>query len=131
MDLDDVVDQEIRRLRSTSRHQVSADLAPVRIRGDARRIGQVLRNVLDNAERHALSRIRVVLRTTDTGAVITVDNDGDPVPEADRDADLRTLRPARREPVTGRRWKRTRPGDCCGDHVRPPGHHPGRRRPRG
>jgi signal transduction histidine kinase len=84
VDLDDVVDQEIRRLRSASRHQVSAHLTPVRIRGDARRIGQVLRNVLDNAERHALSRIRVVLRTTDTGAVITVDNDGDPVPEADR-----------------------------------------------
>ena len=84
VDLDDVVDQEIRRLRSASRHQVSADLTPVRIRGDARRIGQVLRNVLDNAERHALSRIRVSLRTTDAGAVITVDNDGDPVPEADR-----------------------------------------------
>lgn len=84
VDLDDVVDQEIRRLRSASRHQVSADLTPVRIRGDARRIGQVLRNVLDNAERHALSRIRVALRTTDAGAVITVDNDGDPVSEADR-----------------------------------------------
>jgi signal transduction histidine kinase len=84
VDLDDVVDQEIRRLRSGSRQQVSADLTPVRIRGDARRIGQVLRNVLDNAERHALSRIRVVLRATDAGAVITVDNDGDPVPEADR-----------------------------------------------
>ncbi len=84
VDLDDVVDQEIRRLRSASGHQVSAHLTPVRIRGDARRVGQVLRNVLDNAERHALSRIRVVLRTTDAGAVITVDNDGDPVPEADR-----------------------------------------------
>ena len=84
VDLDDVVDQEIRRLRSASRHKVSADLTPVRIRGDARRIGQVLRNVLDNAERHALSRIRVVLRTADSGAVITVDNDGEPVPEADR-----------------------------------------------
>ncbi|BCW66985.1 two-component sensor histidine kinase [Arthrobacter sp. NicSoilB4] len=84
VDLDDVVDQEIRRLRSASRHQVTAEITPVRIRGDARRIGQVLRNVLDNAERHALSRIRVALRTTDAGAVITVDNDGDPVPEADR-----------------------------------------------
>ena len=84
VDLDDVVDQEIRRLRSASRHQVSAELTPVRIRGDARRIGQVLRNVLDNAERHALSRIRVALRTTDAGAVITVDNDGDPVPKAER-----------------------------------------------
>ncbi|MGY3317037.1 sensor histidine kinase [Arthrobacter sp. TE12232] len=85
VDLDDVVDQEIRRLRSTSRHQVSVDLVPARIRGDGRRLAQVLRNVLDNADRHALSRIAVDLHTTGDRAVITVENDGDPIPEADRD----------------------------------------------
>lgn len=84
VDLDDVVDQEISRLRSASRHQITAELTPARIRGDARRIGQVLRNVLDNADRHARSRLRVTLRTTAGGAVVTVDNDGDPVPAADR-----------------------------------------------
>lgn len=85
VDLDDVVDQEIRRLRSTSGHRITAELTPVRIKGDARRLTQVLRNVLDNADRHALSRIRIGLRTTADGAVITVDNDGEPVPEADRE----------------------------------------------
>jgi signal transduction histidine kinase len=49
-------------------------------------VGQVLRNVLDNADRHALSRIRVSLTACEgeVGARITVDNDGAPVPEADR-----------------------------------------------
>ena len=85
VDLDDVLDQEIRRLRSTSRNLISADLVPARIRGDARRLAQVLRNVLDNADRHALSRIDVDLHTTGDKVIVTVDNDGDPIPEADRD----------------------------------------------
>lgn len=85
VDLDDVLDQEIRRLRSTSRKQISADLLPARMRGDARRLAQVLRNVLDNAERHALTRIAVDLHTSGDQVVITVDNDGDPIPVVDRD----------------------------------------------
>ncbi|MCU1533007.1 MAG: hypothetical protein JWO49_2578, partial [Arthrobacter sp.] len=86
IDLDDVLDRETRRLRSTSTHLITADLAPVRISGDALRVGQVLRNVLDNADRYAFSRIRISLNPGEggDGAVITVDNDGDPVPEADR-----------------------------------------------
>jgi signal transduction histidine kinase len=85
VDLDDVVDQEVRRLRAISRHKVVADLTPVRIKGDARRLAQVLRNVLDNADRHALSLIRISLHTSGNGAVLTVDDDGDPVPAADRE----------------------------------------------
>lgn len=85
VDLDDVVDQEIRRLRSTSRNEIRAEIAPARIRGDAHRLAQVLRNVLDNAERHARSRITIRLDSTDGAAVVTVDNDGTPVPEADRE----------------------------------------------
>ncbi len=85
VDLDDVVDQEVHRLRSTSTHEVAAQLTPVRITGAAPRIGQVLRNVLDNADRHARSRITVALRSSADGAALTVDNDGDPIAPADRD----------------------------------------------
>jgi signal transduction histidine kinase len=85
VDLDDVVGQEVRRLRAVSSHQVSADLTPVRIKGDARRLAQVLRNVMDNADRHALSLIRVSLHAADGTAVLTVDDDGAPVPAADRE----------------------------------------------
>ncbi len=44
----------------------------------------MLRNVLDNADRHARSSITIEL-TTGPGVVrVLIDNDGDPVPEADR-----------------------------------------------
>lgn len=85
VDLDDVVDAEVRRLRAVSAHKITAELNPARITGDARRLAQVLRNVLDNADRHALSCIRISLRTAGGRAVVHVDNDGDPVPQADRE----------------------------------------------
>lgn len=84
VDLEDVLDTEICRLRSVSVHHVSAELTPVRVTGDARRLGQVLRNVLDNANRHARSRIRIRLSAGPERARVVIDNDGDPVPEADR-----------------------------------------------
>jgi signal transduction histidine kinase len=84
VDLDHVVQEETRRLRATSAHCIDADLRPVRIAGDAMRLGQVLRNVLDNADRHARSRIRITLGTRPGEAVLAVDDDGDPVPEGDR-----------------------------------------------
>jgi signal transduction histidine kinase len=85
VDLDDVLDQELRRLRSTSSHRIEASLEPARITGDARRLGQVVRNVLDNAARHARSRISVSLVSTARQAVITIDNDGPPVPNPERE----------------------------------------------
>jgi signal transduction histidine kinase len=84
VDLDHVVQDEIRRLRATSTHPIEADLRPVRITGDPMRLGQVLRNVLDNADKHARSRIRITLDTRPGEAVLAVDNDGDPVAEGDR-----------------------------------------------
>ncbi|MFQ4149548.1 ATP-binding protein [Arthrobacter sp. LAPM80] len=84
VDLDDVLDAEIRRLRSMSPHTISAKLTPAKVTGDARRLGQVLRNVLDNANRHAQSSITVCLTSGPDGVRVLIDNDGDPVPEADR-----------------------------------------------
>ncbi len=86
VDLDDLLDAEVRRLRSLGRHRIEvARMEPVRVAGDAARLGQVLRNVLDNAARHARSRITVALARAEGGAVLDVDNDGDPVPEAERE----------------------------------------------
>ncbi|WP_461162882.1 sensor histidine kinase [Arthrobacter sp. R4-81] len=85
VDLDDVLDEEVRRLRSTSKHKIEARLEPARVTGDVRRLGQVVRNVLDNAERHALSRIRIELRNSGDRVLLTIDNDGPPVPVSDRE----------------------------------------------
>ncbi|ALO66684.1 histidine kinase [Arthrobacter alpinus] len=84
VDLDDVLDAEIRRLRSLSPHTISASLTPAKVTGDARRLGQVLRNVLENANRHAQSSITVSLSSGPDGVRVLIDNDGDPVPKTDR-----------------------------------------------
>jgi signal transduction histidine kinase len=86
VDLDDVLDFEIKRLKATSRHQITSDLVPARVAGDPRRLGQVLGNILDNADRHARMLIHVGLGTERDGTVVVViDNDGDPVPLDDRE----------------------------------------------
>ncbi|MDQ0679790.1 signal transduction histidine kinase [Arthrobacter pascens] len=85
VDLDDVLDEEVRRLRSTSKHEIEALLEPARVTGDVRRLGQAVRNVLDNAERHAQSRISIEVRNTADGVLLTIDNDGPPVLVAERE----------------------------------------------
>lgn len=79
-DLDDVVVAAVRRLRQEhDRLTVELDVAPVRAIADPDRLGQVLRNMLDNAARHARGRIRVGLVEQHGRARITVDNDGPPI----------------------------------------------------
>ena len=83
VDLDDVLDSEIKRLRTVSSLQVTAELQPVRVRGDERRLAQVFRNLLDNAARHAKSRIVVRMERRPSEVVVSVDNDGEIIsPEA-------------------------------------------------
>ncbi len=85
VDLDDVLHGELRRLRSTSTRRIETDLEPAQVIGDPRRLGQVLRNILDNADRHAASRISIGVHPSAAGPVVTIDNDGPPVPAQDRE----------------------------------------------
>ncbi|MEO5610735.1 MAG: HAMP domain-containing sensor histidine kinase [Ornithinibacter sp.] len=75
VDLDDVVLAEVAvvRLRTTP---VAVTVQPVRIRGDEGRLGRVVRNLLENAERHTDGRIRVTLDAKREQVNLTVDNDG-------------------------------------------------------
>ncbi|RYV51664.1 sensor histidine kinase [Pengzhenrongella frigida] len=50
-------------------------------RGDAAAVGRVVRNLLDNAVRHAGTRVRVTV----ADGVVTVEDDGNGVAEADRE----------------------------------------------
>ena len=84
-DLDEVVREEVARMRPASRHEVHVRVDPVRIRGDAGRLQQVLRNLLSNAERHAQSWIAVSVRADGEHAVVTVDNDGGVIAPEDRE----------------------------------------------
>ena len=84
VDLEDVLDSEINRLRTVSSLQVTAELRPVRVRGDERRLAQVFRNLLDNAARHARSRIVVGMERRAGEVVVSVDNDGEIISPEDR-----------------------------------------------
>lgn len=84
-DLDEVVREEIARMRPASRHEVRVHVEPVRIRGDASRLQQVVRNLLSNAERHADTWIAVSLAAEGDEAVVTVVNDGDTIAPEDRE----------------------------------------------
>lgn len=82
VDLDDVVETETQQLRNRSSHQVWSTAPPVRVLGDPRRLAQVIRNLLENADRHALSTIEVSLTADDTAVILRVDNDGDAIEDA-------------------------------------------------
>ncbi len=64
---------------------------PVHVEGtgragaDTERVERVLRNLVDNAVRHAASRVRVVVGQGADGAVVTVEDDGHGVPPEDRE----------------------------------------------
>jgi signal transduction histidine kinase len=84
VDLDDVVLAETGVLR-TRGMPVTVSVEPIRVIGDEARLGRVVRNLLENAERHMESRVRVTLRRDDDDAVLEVDNDGPPIAAEDRD----------------------------------------------
>jgi signal transduction histidine kinase len=85
VDLDDLVDHEVHRLRATSSKKVLARVEPLRVFGDEHRLAQAIRNLVDNAERHADTTIRLTLGEEHSAAVLWVDNDGAVIPPADRE----------------------------------------------
>jgi signal transduction histidine kinase len=65
---------------------VEAGPAAAEVAGSRGQLGRVLANLLDNAERHARSAVTVTVRRDgDRAAVVRVADDGDGVPEGDRE----------------------------------------------
>ncbi|MGC0416468.1 sensor histidine kinase [Embleya sp. AB8] len=86
VDLDDLVDTERHRL--TAQHPgltVTATTTPVRVRGDAHRLGRVLRNLADNAATHAETSVGFTLREVGDTAIVEVVDDGPGVPVEERE----------------------------------------------
>lgn len=84
VDLDDLVDTEILRLREAKRLKVLADVQPVRVVGDPLRLSQMIRNLVENAATAAHSTVRLGATERDGQAVLTVEDDGDGIPAEDR-----------------------------------------------
>ncbi|HEV3211829.1 MAG TPA: ATP-binding protein [Acidimicrobiales bacterium] len=77
VDLDDVVLDECRRLRRTTSVIVdTAKVSGARVIGDRERLGRAVRNLLDNAVRHADGRVDVELRQEDDAVELRVSDDG-------------------------------------------------------
>ncbi|HEV8560319.1 MAG TPA: ATP-binding protein, partial [Actinophytocola sp.] len=99
VDLDELVLSEVDLVRARGR--VSVDLSALsaaRLPGRPEDLRRVIRNLLDNAERHAASVITVGLTADTSVAELVIADDGDGIPEADRDAvftRFHRLQPAR------------------------------------
>jgi signal transduction histidine kinase len=85
VDLDDLVEAEVRRLRATAEVSVTASIAAARVMGDRLRLAQVVRNLVDNAVAHSRGAIALAVSSNADGVVLTVDNDGPAIPEDKRE----------------------------------------------
>jgi signal transduction histidine kinase len=86
VDLDDLLLDEARRVRSAGLAVDTSGVLATRIRGDAGLLAQLVRNLVDNAARHARTGISVAVSSDGHGATasLTVDDDGDGIPVAER-----------------------------------------------
>ncbi|GAA0992171.1 MULTISPECIES: sensor histidine kinase [Streptomyces violaceusniger group] len=82
--LDALVREELAQ-RVADRVPVRDEAAPVAVPGSRGQLAQVLGNLIDNAQRHARSGVRVAVRDEGRWAVLEVADDGAGVPEAERE----------------------------------------------
>ena len=86
VDLDDLVFDEARRLRDTTGLRVDTTAVSAgRVHGDAAGLRRVLRNLGDNAARHAAGRLAFSVAERDGLVLLGVDDDGPGIPEVDRE----------------------------------------------
>lgn len=88
LDLATLVDEELDR-RTTDPHPTTAQpLESAEVTGSRGQLARILGNLLDNAQRHTTSRVRVSVRTTEhpaPTAILEVADDGTGVPEQEHD----------------------------------------------
>ncbi len=85
VDLDDIALGEAHRVQ-TDKKVITSGISAGQVRGDPDQLVRVVRNLLDNALRHANACVEVSVTSTDHGRVVlAVDDDGAGVGEADRE----------------------------------------------
>lgn len=86
VDLDDILHDAADTLRRAGALHVVVDPLPaLRVRGDAAQLARLTRNLVDNAQRHAASTVRLSARRDGDWAVVRVGDDGLGVQAADRE----------------------------------------------
>jgi signal transduction histidine kinase len=85
VELDDIVLDEVRRLRTTTDLAVDATAVSAgAVDGDPDALRRVVRNVVDNAARHATGRVSLALAEDGGTVTLAVEDDGPGVAPADR-----------------------------------------------
>jgi len=85
VDVDDLVLAEARRAARSGLAVDTTAVGPGRVQGDPVALGQVVRNLVDNAVRHARSRVALGVVTEGGAVVVTVDDDGPGIAADDRE----------------------------------------------
>ncbi|MEY2523391.1 MAG: hypothetical protein QOJ66_1956 [Ilumatobacteraceae bacterium] len=83
IELSELVAAEIALRRPLRGIRYQTMLSPAQISADPDAIVRVVRNLFDNAERHAAGAIRVAVVSDQSGATMSVANDGPPIPADD------------------------------------------------
>jgi signal transduction histidine kinase len=86
VDLDDVVLDEVARARGRGRRVLADGVSAGRVLGNPEQLTRVVRNLLDNALRHATGTVRVSLTTDDASVSLVVEDDGPGIAATDREA---------------------------------------------
>ena len=83
--LDDIVEAQASRLRRDTTLAIDTDIdAHARVIGDEAALARLVRNLVENAARHAVSRIELSVHRAVGNAVLVIADDGPGIPEAER-----------------------------------------------
>lgn len=82
--LDDIAAGEVVRQRRIGRRDIDITAGLTELHGDGAALSRLVRNLLENAARHARSHVEVTVGTHAGNAVLTVADDGPGIPEHDR-----------------------------------------------
>jgi signal transduction histidine kinase len=86
VDLDEIVLTEARRLRSRTPHRVDTSaVSGAQLVANSDQLVRAVRNLLDNAARHAASTVTVALHESECDAVLSVADDGPGIPPDQRE----------------------------------------------
>ncbi len=83
--LGDLAEVEAARARRNAGRTIDTAISPVCLVGDQSAVARVIRNLVDNAVRHAKSRVDIRVESRDGNAVLSVSDDGPGIPAAERD----------------------------------------------
>jgi signal transduction histidine kinase len=82
--LDELAEDEAARVRREAACTIHADICPTRLTGDPAGMSRMVRNLVDNAVRHANSLVVIEVSSRDGTAILSIGDDGPGIAPAER-----------------------------------------------